>query len=147
METWKSRAIEDIKAYVQGVEAEQITLDDLKWVEHQLTKINSGHKDSEPVKGGSNHREDRLCDLLDRKEALLDELNTGRQHRMIMKRCLDLMDEEEQIILKAMCCAEYGDGTSKRLAMQLNTDDSCIYRKWHRALAHYRRIKSGCPIK
>lgn len=147
MEAWKSKIIEDIKTYVQGMEAEHVVQARLRLIEHELTRIGSGYKSVEIVKDGNSHREDRLCDLLDRKEALLDKLNTGREYRKITKQCLDKLDEEERYILMEMCNAEYGDGTAIRLGMKLNMDERSVRRYWHKAMTHYQRIESGCPIK
>lgn len=147
MDIWQQRIVEEIKTYRKGSLAERFTLSSLKRVEHELDKLSRGPKDPSVTQEKKEFQEARLCSLLDEKEALTEDLAIGRQNQATIQEVLNQMPEEDRRILQEMCCAEYGDGTSKRLAMALNMDESGVRRRWHKAMIEYRRIKSGCPIR
>ena len=142
-EIWKQRICEEIRAYEQGKGAALYLQEKLDIVNDELYAIRGGHGDSEPVKGGTSRLEDKRCALLDKKAALEEDIKNNDRWRKVIAACLNELGEEERKILVGMCCAEYGDSTSKRLAAELAMDESNVRRQWHKAMQHYRRIQSG----
>ena len=147
MDLYKQRIIKDIKEYALSDDAELITLEQIKLIDGKLARIKGALEDSEPVKSGSSHHEDEMCDLIDQKIELKNQLCENRKKRQIVEWCLERLSEEDRLILIDMCKAEKGDAAAIEIGLKIGKDERTIRRRWHEIMKKYQIIKGGCVVE
>lgn len=111
----------------------EFTKRELERINAEMTRIQSATKDGTPVSGGTNHREDRLVNLIMAKmdiEAIRKETDAWLFN---MDKALAELDADEYRILDAMYIHPIHNAVDK-LAMEFYEDRATVYRRKDRAI-------------
>ena len=106
---------------------------ELERINAEMTRIQSATKDGTPVSGGTNHREDRLVNLIMAKvevEAVRKETSSWLYN---MDKALSELDADERHILDVVYVSPVNNAIDQ-LSREFGFDKSTVHRKKERAL-------------
>ncbi len=106
---------------------------ELERINAEMTRIQSATKDGTPVSGGTNHREDRLVNLIMAKvevEAVRKETSSWLYN---MDKALSELDADERHILDVVYVSPVNNAIDQ-LSREFGVDKSTVHRKKERAL-------------
>ena len=127
---------EKLRNYAAKKKSLDFTARELERINAEMTRINSATKDGTPVSGGTNHREDRIVNLIMAKQEILDIRKETESWVYNLETALGAMEDEEYHILDVMYINPVRGGVDM-LCNELGCEEpSTVYRKKNRALKH-----------
>lgn len=133
---WKTEAINKLKMY----EAKKIALHNIpcqiKALESEFTAVKSSARDSAPVSGGTNQREDKLLSNIIERDELAQNYRIVSAQIAAIEKGLSILTDEELHILRRFYVDRHM-GHIEKLCEELNLEQSQIYRKKDTALRKF----------
>jgi DNA-directed RNA polymerase sigma subunit (sigma70/sigma32) len=133
---WKQTAAEELKDYGRRKESLTNIPERIRQINAELSSIKSAMSDSTPVKGGGNHREDHLIELIMMKGELEENLVLARRRVRLIERGLNGITEQERKILDMFYISRQRNYIS-RLCEELGYEERNIYKLKDAALRKY----------
>ena len=84
---------------------------------------------------------DRLCRLLDEKDAQIWQLSSIHMKLARFERAMNALSEEDRQVLRV--CFMDQSSSPEDAAWTLGVEKSCLYKKRNRALAHFTKALYG----
>ena len=139
---WKSIAIEKLKNH-QAKKQSLVSIPlEIAEIESNMKSIRSIRSDRPTVKGGSTY-DDKMLSCLVHKEELQGLLDRARLAVQEVAGALQILDQDEQLILERLYINPC-KGNRERLRMELNTDNTSLYRRREAALRKFTIAMYGC---
>jgi len=133
---WKRMAIEELKQYSWRKESLSNIPERIKQINTEMARIKSATTDGTPVKGGGNHREDRLIELIMTKGELEENLVIAKRRIRLIEKGLNGISEQERKILELFYINRQRD-CATRLSEDLGYEKRHIYNLKDAALRKY----------
>lgn len=116
--------------------------ENIKRIEMQMTSVKGMHYSPVPASGGGSRQEDRLVDLIMRKDKLKRDLEEGEQLEEEFESYFKSMDPMEVDIIKTLWVYHERDGV-RVLSDRYNYSVSNIYHISDRSLSTIARMRYG----
>lgn len=142
MADWKPFAIQRLKAYEARKAAIENIPEQIKALELQYTSVRAARTDGEPVRGGTNRREDMLINNIEMRNELTSNLAIAQKEVEITERGLAVLSDEERRILHRFFIQRTA-GHVTRLCDELVIEKSELYRRKETALRKFTMAANG----
>lgn len=139
---WMRESQEELKDYAAKVAAVESLCLDIATVKSSMTSF-GGNSNSTPVKGGGNSYDDKILNMIVRKDKLEKSLACAMDAVSCVKCGLAVLSDEEAHILD-MFYVHPEIGNVDRLCDELCVEKSQVYRRKDAALRHYTLARYGC---
>ena len=139
---WKHEAVSKLRDLTAKRQALENIPAEIKRLELEYAGIRSSTKDSTPVAGGTNAREDAMLSNIVRREDLARQLQSAKLWIATVEASLAVLDEEERMILDRLYihCTR---GALERLMNELGVEKSAVYRRRDKALRRFTMAMYG----
>lgn len=131
---YRREMIENLRNFAAKKASLDYTATELKRLNAEMTRIQSATKDGTPVSGGTNHREDRLVNLIMAKMEIEAIRKETEAWVLNLERALSTLDDEDYRILDVLYIHPVHHGVEKLCDELGCAEESTIYRRKNRLL-------------
>ena len=134
---WKKIARERLRDYPLQVNALISIPTEIKTLQVAAESIRSATTDSTPVQGGGNKREEMLLSNIVRREELGRNLEQAQMRVENVDRALDLLDAEDQALLKMFYIRPVARKVEAIMDMLGLEDQRSVYKRLDKAMLRF----------
>lgn len=133
---WKREAMDKLRCYEAKAHSFELSKNELRRLEMEMTSIRSASADGTAVHGGGSGREDAMINNIVRREELKHAMSEARLWVKSVEGALSVLDKDERHILD-MFYIHRARGNVDRLCCELHVEKATVYRRKDSALRHF----------